>query len=173
MNGLILRCLQFAIDAGLDETLFTELDSHRKFVLNPTSHDSYDVPKFNSEIGNCLKTLKALRKINNEPFLKRGDQVEFELTNADGGDTFKFEIKLEDDFRLLKLPAGDSVLSKGMVNYWITKNGTKGELQHKQDSLKKMYDSCYANSDKSKNEDFWEEIIIGSSGRRLNTVRVI
>lgn len=174
LNGLILRCLQFAKEAGLDETLFTELDSHRKFVLNPTSHDSYDVPKFNSEIGNCLKTLKALREIKTEPFLKRGEQVEFELTTVDGKDIYKFEIKLEDDFRLLKLPNEDSVLSKGMVNYWITKNdGIKGELQHKEDSLKKIYDSCYSNSDKVKNVDFWEEIIISENKKKLKEARKI
>ena len=174
LNGLILRCLQFAKDAELDDTLFTELDSHRKFVLNPTSHDSYDVPKFNSEIGNCLKTLQALREIKNIPFLKRGAKVEFELTTADGVDSYKFEIKLEDDFRLLKLPSGDSVLSKGMINYWVTKNGgDKGELQHKQDSLKKMYDHNYSISDKVKNTDFWEEIIICENGNKLKEERKI
>src|SRR5690606_41932334 len=104
--------------------------SHRKFVLNPTSHDSYDVPKFNSEIAGCLKTLKALREIKNEPFSKRGEQVEFELTTADGANTYKCEIKLEDDCRLLKAPGKDSVISKGIVNYWITENGVKGELKH-------------------------------------------
>ena len=126
LNGLILRCLQFARDAGLDDTLFTKLDSHRKFVLNPTSHDSYGVPEFNSEIGNCLKTLKSLRTIENKPFLKTDDPVEFELTTADGNDTCKFEIKLEDDFRLLKFPGGDFVVSKGMVNYWVSENEVKG-----------------------------------------------
>ena len=110
------------------------MDSHRKFVLNPTSHDSYDVPKFNSEIGDCLNTIRALRRIKNESFLKRGEQVEFELTTTDGVDTYKFEIKLEDDFRLIKEPGKVSVLSIGMVNYWVFKNGTKttSDLQHKQ-----------------------------------------
>jgi len=175
LNGLILQSLKFAKDAGLDETLFTELDSHRKFVLNPTSHDSYDVPKYNSEIGNCLKTLKALREIKNEPFLKRGEQVEFELTSADGVDTYKFEIKLEDDFRLLKLPNSDSVISKGMVNYLVYKNGVKttGELQHKQDSIIRMYESSYADSDKTKKSDFWEEVIISSTGQSIKTKRII
>jgi hypothetical protein len=32
--------------------------------LNPTSHHSYEVPKFNSEVGHCLNTLKALRQIH-------------------------------------------------------------------------------------------------------------
>ncbi|HNQ67819.1 MAG TPA: AAA family ATPase [Bacteroidales bacterium] len=169
LNGLILQSKAFAENAGLDNVLFEALDSHRKFVLNPTSHDSYDVPKFNSEIGNCLNTLKELRKIKNEPFLKRGEQVEFQL--SDGTDTYKFDIILQDDFRLLQEPTKDSVLSKGMVNYYITKNGTKGDLQHKQDSLKKMYDGCYNSSDKTKNADFWEEVIVTKSGQKLKTER--
>ncbi len=171
LNCLIQECLRFAENAGLDKVIFEKLDSHRKFVLNPTSHDSYDVPKFNSEIDGCLKTLKVLREIKNEPFLKRGEQVEFELTTEDRADTYKFEIKLEDDFRLLKEPGKDSVISKGMVNYWVTKNGIKDKLQHKTASLKKWYDDCYCKSDKSKNIDFWEEIVITSTGHKLKTER--
>lgn len=173
LNGLIQRCLEFADNAGLDKTLFEDLDSCRKFVLNPTSHDSYDVPKFNSDISKCLKTLKELRKIKNEPFLKRGEQVEFELKTVDGNDTYKFEIKLEDDFRLLQEPGKGSVVSKGMVNYWIYQNGykTTKELQHGQEQLKKMYESNYAQSDNTKNADFWEEIIITSTGEKLKNKR--
>ena len=171
LNGLILQYLAFAESAGLDKTLFETLDSHRKFVLNPTSHDSYDVPKFNSEIGNCLNTLRELRKIKNEPFLKRGEQVEFELTTADGNDTYKFEIKLEDDFRLLQELGKGSVISKGMVNYWVTKNGIKEDLQHKKDSLQKMYGHCYYKSDYTKSADFWEEIIISATGEKLKVAR--
>lgn len=74
------------------------------------------MPKFNNEVGNCLHTLKKIREIKNEPFLKRGEQLEFELTTANGADTYKFEIILEDDFRLLQELGKDSVLSKGMVN---------------------------------------------------------
>ncbi len=171
LNGLIKQLKLFAEGAGLDRQLFEDLDSHRKFVLNPTSHDSYDVPKFNSEVGNCLKTLKALGEIKNEPFLKRGDQVEFEL--SDGTDTYKFEINLEDDFRLLKEPGKDSVISKGVVNYWVYKNGVKttASIQHKQDTLLKMYESCYNSSDKTKNADFWEEVVITSTGQLLKTER--
>lgn len=146
------------------------MDSHRKFVLNPTSHDSYDVPQFNSEVSNCLNTLKALRKIQNEPFLKRGDQVEFEL--SDGTDTYKFEIKLEDDFRLLKEPGKDSVISKGMVNYWTTKNtDAKISTQHGLENLKVFYDKNYNKSDKTKNADYWEETIITSTKQLLKTER--
>jgi recombinational DNA repair ATPase RecF len=170
LNGLIKQLTLFAEGAGLDKQLFEDLDSHRKFVLNPTSHDSYDVPKFNSEVGNCLNTLKALRQIQNEPFLKRGDQVEFEL--SDGTDTYKFEIKLEDDFRLLKEPGKDSLISKGMVNYWTTKNtDPKGSTQHGLESLKAFYDKNYNKSDKTKNADFWEEILITISGQPLKSER--
>ncbi|WP_297333678.1 hypothetical protein, partial [Flavobacterium sp.] len=172
LNGLIMQAKIFAENAGLDKALFEALDSHRKFVLNPTSHDSYDVPKFNHEVGNCLHTLIELRKIKNEPFLKRGEQVEFEL--SDGTDTYKFEIKLEDDFRLLKEPTQASVISKGMMNYWVYKNGTKTTvgIQHKQDTLQKIYDGCYNSSDKTKNADFWKEILVSDSGEKLSSHRL-
>ena len=170
LNGLINQLIRFAEGAGLDKQLFENLDSHRKFVLNPTSHDSYDVPKFNSEVGNCLITLKALREIQNEPFLKRGEQVEFEL--SDGIDTYKFEIKLEDDFRLLKEPGKDSLISKGMVNYWITKNtDSKGPTQHGIETIKAFYDKNYNKSDMTKDADFWEEILITATGQKLRTER--
>lgn len=171
LNGLIVQCLTFAEGAGLDKALFEALDSHRKFVLNPTSHDSYDVPKFYSEIGNCLHTLKELRKIRNEPFLKRGELLEFELITADGVDICKFEIRLEDDFRLLQIIGKPSVISKGMVNYWTTKNDVKSVLKHDVISLKSFYDKNYAKSDTTKNADFWEEVIIVKNRLPIKSVR--
>lgn len=173
LDGLITQCKTYAESAGLDKSLFEALDSHRKFVLNPTSHDSYDVPKFNNEVGNCLHTLKKLREIKTEPFLKRGEQVEFELTTVNGADTYKFEITLEDDFRLLQELGKGSVLSKGMVNYWIYRNGvkTKNEIQHGNESLKKMYDDNFAQSDKTKSADFWEEVILSGTGEKLQNHR--
>ncbi len=172
LNGLISQLSKFADGSGLELGLFDDLDSYRKFVLNPTSHDSYDVPKFNSEIDGCLNTLKSLREIKNENFLKRGEQIEFELTTADGIDTYKFEIRLEDDFRLLQEPTKDSVLSKGMINYWITKNGVRGDLKHGVENLKSFYDKNYEKSNKAKNADFWEEIVIQSTGEKLSSLRV-
>ena len=173
LDGLITQCKTYAESAGLDKTLFEALDSHRKFVLNPTSHDSYDVPKFNNEVGNCLHTLKKLREIKNEPFLKRGEQVEFELTALNGADSYKFEIILEDDFRLLQELGKGSVLSKGIVIYWIYRNGvkTKNEIQHGNESLKKMYDDNFAQSDKTKSADFWEEVILSGTGEKLQNHR--
>lgn len=169
LGGLILQCKAFAESADLDNTLFVALDNHRKFVLNPTSHDSYDVPKFNSDIGNCLNTLKKLRRIKNEPFLRRSEQVEFELTCKNGTDIYKFDLFLEDDFRLLQEPGKDSVISQGMVNYRVYKNGdnTKKEIQHRQENLKTFYDANFDKSDKTKNVNFWEEVIVSSSGKKL------
>lgn len=171
LNGLIGQCKEFAKQNNLQTKLFEELDSHRKFVLNSTSHDSYDVPKFNSEIKKCLNTLNKLREIKFQSILKKGEILEFELTTATGADVFKFEIIIQDDFRLIKEPRKDSLLIAGMVNFYIFKNGVKGELKHEKESLKKMYDKCYANSDKTKNANFWEEIIIKSSGEKLKSLR--
>jgi hypothetical protein len=57
-----------------------------------------------------------------------------------------------------------------MVNFFISKNGVKGELKHNKESLKKMYEKCYAKSDKAKSADFWEEIILPTS-EKLATKR--
>ena len=167
---MLSEAIRYSKQNNLNTKLFEDLNGHTKFLLNYSSHDSFDVPLFRAEIDNCLKTLKKLREIKNEQFLKKGEQVEFEL--SDGADTYKFEIILEDDFRLLQEPGKDSVISKGMVNYWVTKNtDPKGELQHKQELLKKMYEHCYASSDKTKNADFWEEIILSETGEQLKNHR--
>ena len=70
LNGLILQCEKYAEESGLDSALFLQLNAYRKFVLNPTSHDSYDVPKYKQEIEDCLEVLNKLREIKIQPFLK-------------------------------------------------------------------------------------------------------
>ena len=181
LNGLITECINFTKNSALDDILFQQLDRHRKFVLNSTSHDSYDVPKFKSEIKDCLNTLKELRKIKNEPFLKKGDILEFELICNENGDIYKFEIKLEDDFRILKIDGNDNVISKGMINYWVQKNDTylikgqsvsskKDAIQNDYTTLKKFYNYNYEKSDKSKSPNFCEEIIIQKTGEKINDI---
>jgi len=178
LNGLIIESISFAKNAGLDDTLFKELDSHRKFVLNPTSHDNYDVPIYKSEIERALNTLKELRKIRNEPFLEKGAIVEFELVTPieKGADTYKFEIKLEDDFRLLTIDSQETVISKGKIIYWVMKNGvyTKGTKDESEaydtTTLKKFYDYNYNQSDNVKSSNFWNEIIIQDTGEKLITL---
>lgn len=162
----------FSNQSGINPQLFKDLNTHTKFLLNHSSHNSFDVPLFKSEITNCISTLHKIHKIKNESFLERGEQLEFDLTTADGNDVYKFEIVLEDDFRLLKEPENDSVISKGNINYWVTTNGTKGDLQHSKESLDQFYSKNYDKSDKTKDSNFWESIIISSSGRKLSSVRV-
>jgi len=172
LNRLILNSKKYAEDAGLNSTLFLDLDTYRKFVLNATSHDNHNVPKYRQEIKDCLETLKELRKIKIQQFLKRGDVLEYELVTSDGEDTYKFEIILEDDFRVLQIEGNSAVVSKGMVNYSISKNGTKtdDELQNDNTTLKKFYDKCYDRSDKTKNANFWKEILIQSTGDKIENV---
>jgi len=174
LNGLILQCIQYAKENGLDENLFAELDSHRKFVLNPTSHHSYSVPKYRNEIEKCIYTLKKLRQIKFQSILKKGDKLEFELTSADNKDTYRFEIFIQDDLRLIKEPDKESILPKEMINYYVYKNGRKttDELQHGFESLKSMYEKCYEKSDKSKSSDFWDGLIIHRTGKKLSSLRV-
>jgi len=171
LDGKIQKCIWYAQKSGLDVTLFKNLDSHRKFIFNPLSHSSYDVPKFNSEIASCIKTLGALRQIKFKTVLKHGDKLEFELTAANGSDRYKFEIIFYDEFKLIKLPDSQSVLGAGMINYYVYKNGDKGCLQNSYESLQKMYSSCYERSDKSKSADYWEEIIIQETGEKLSSIR--
>lgn len=174
LDGLINQSLQYAIENGLITTLFTDLHSHRKFVLNSTSHDSYDVPKFNSEISRCIETLEDLRKINYKIVLKKGDKLDFELVTADGVDTYKFEIIFQEEVKLIKQGTSDSILPKAMINYMIYKNTVKmhAETQHGINSIKKMYDDNYVSSDKNKSSDFWEEVVVSETGQKLKEIRV-
>ncbi|MBN2091450.1 hypothetical protein JW964_17690 [candidate division KSB1 bacterium] len=171
LDGLINQCICYARESGLDLTLFQNLVSHRKFVFNPLSHDSYDVPRFNSEVSSCIDTLKELRKIQFKTILRVNDKLEFELTAENGTDVYKFEITIQDEFKLIQLPGAESILGVGMINYFLYKNGDKSPLQHKKQSLKKMYDSCYNKSDQTKSNDFWEEIIVKNTGNKLNSLR--
>lgn len=168
--------INYAKKVGIDTLLIEALDSYRKFLLNDASHDSFDVPKFKSEIENCILVLKELEKLKSMTVLKRGDELEFELqtaagTPADKAGTYKFQLIIEDDFRLIKEEGKASVLSHGMINYYVTYNGNKGALQHSNTSLKSFYDSNYMHSDHSKNADFWEEISIVNDGRKLKEIR--
>ncbi|MEM5558834.1 ATP-binding protein [Aliarcobacter cryaerophilus] len=165
LNGLIIECINFAKNSDFESDLFEKLDKHRKFVLNPNSHDSYNVMKFRTEIKNCLDTFKELKKLKNQPFLNKGELLEFELTCIKG-DLYKFEITLEDDFRLLQKD-GNKVISKGLINYRVKKNGTyTEESKHDNCTLEKFYSKNYDKSDKSKNSDFLEEVII--TNKRIN-----
>jgi hypothetical protein len=168
---LINECISFAKNSDFESDFFEQLDKHRKFVLNPNSHDSYNVMKFKVEIKTCLDTFKELKKIKNQSFLDKGEILEFELT-CTTGDLYNFEITLEDDFRLLQKDGNNKVISKGLINYRVQKNGTytKSESEHDNCTLKKFYSKNYDKSDKSKNSDFLEEIEIKGKGIKLKDI---
>ena len=66
---MLNEAITFAKQCQLDIKLFEDLSGHTKFLLNHSSHDSYDVPLFRSEIENCLQTLRELNKIKNEWYI--------------------------------------------------------------------------------------------------------
>jgi len=178
LGQLITESISFVNTSGGDDTLFQKLDHHRRFVLNPRSHDNYAIPTYKSEIESAVKTLRDLRKIKIKPFLEKGKVVEFELST--GTDTYKFEIELNDDFRILNIDGNDSVITKGKITYWVSQNGKynkdaqvvpKEEVeQYDTTTLKKFYDYNYKKSDKTKNSDFWETILIKDSGEAINVI---
>lgn len=125
LNGLIMNCKDYAAESGvIDISILNELDEHRKFILNPSSHDSYDVAKYGHEVKRCLQTLRKLREIIIKPFLKFGSQVEFTLKTPEPRiSEYKFILTLCDDFRIIIMPGESPVISKGMINYQVYEDG--------------------------------------------------
>lgn len=179
LNGLITNSIVFATSNIIDTKLFNELDSYRKFVLNPTSHDSYDVPKYKSEIENCISTLKFLNEIKIEPIFSRGECITFSLKTP-AGDDYKFDVFIEDDLKQIRERGKDIFISKGNINYHIYKNGvlqedekTKTKLRHSNENLKSFYEKNYEKSDKTQSPDFWKGIMVVSNGLKLESLKTI
>jgi hypothetical protein len=184
LNGLLNQCVSFAESAGLDAHLFRELDTFRKHVLNPSSHDSYDVPKFESEVQACLNTLEKLKLIKSEPILFKGDKIEFELQSGSSCQVekqglYRFEIVVQEELRLIKEENKNSCISKGMLNFKIYHNHqllpakkSSDEYNHETVLLKNFYDNLYGKSDKSKSGCFWDEIKISDNGNNLRSLKV-
>ena len=173
LNGLIMNCKDYAAESGvIDISIFNELDEHRKFILNPSSHDSYDVAKYGHEVKRCLQTLRKLREIIIRPFLKFGSQVEFTLKTPEPRiSEYKFILTLCDDFRIIIMPGESPVISKGMINYqvFIDGNNTKG-VQSDNTTIKHFFEYNYANSDKSKDADYLNNVVEVKSGNAICTL---
>ena len=161
LNGMIVNSKDFAIASGMTNIqLFEELDEHRKFILNPSSHDSYDVEKYLYELKRCLNTLKKLDKINIHHFMKKGTKLEFTLkTPAPQTDEYKFEIVLCDDFKVVEQSGEVPVITKGMINYKVFKNGIAGKIQSDNTTLKRFYEVNYDKSDKTIDGNFLNSIV--------------
>ena len=153
LNGLIMNCKDYAAESGvIDISIFNELDEHRKFILNPSSHDSYDVAKYGHEVKRCLQTLRKLREIIIKPFLKFGSQVEFTLKTPEPRiSEYKFILTLCDDFRIIIMPGESPVISKGMINYQVYEDGNnKKGVQSDNTTIKHFFEYDYEKSDKTK-----------------------
>ena len=175
LNGLIMNCKDYAAESGvIDISVFNELDEHRKFILNPSSHDSYDVAKYGHEVKRCLQTLRKLREIIIKPFLKFGGQVEFTLKTPEPRiSEYKFRLTLCDDFRIIIMPGESPVISKGMINYQVFKDGNNEKgVQSDNTTIKHFFEYNYANSDKTKDANYLNSVIDVKSGNPISSILV-
>lgn len=171
LNGLIMNCKDYAAESGIiDISIFNELDEHRKFILNPSSHDSYDVAKYGHEVKRCLQTLKKLREIIIKPFLKFGGQVEFTLKTPEPRiSEYKFILTLCDDFRIIIMPGESPVISKGMINYQVYEDGNnKKGVQSDNTTIKHFFEYNYEKSDKTKDASYLNSVIEYESGNPIS-----
>lgn len=172
LNGLIISCKDYAAESGvIDISIFNELDEHRKFILNPSSHDSYDVAKYGHEVKRCLQTLRKLREIIIKPFLKFGSQVEFTLKTPEPRiSEYKFILTLCDDFRIIIMPGEVPVISKGMINYQVYEDGNnKKGVQSDNTTIKHFFEYNYEKSDKTKDANYLISVIEIESGNPIAT----
>lgn len=169
LNGLIQNCRRFASVSGIvDLSVFDKLDGYRKFILNPSSHDNYDVVKYRYEVENCLQTLHSFDAIEIKPFMKYGAKVYFELKEpAPSINVYKFEISLCDDFKVIKQNGQEPIISKGMINYRVIKNGVVVNTNTDNTTLKHFYDVNYNKSDKSGKANFLEGIFDTKSNKSI------
>lgn len=172
LNGLIQNSIRYATESEIaDISLFERLDDYRKFVLNPSSHDSYEVVKFREDVEKCLVTLIELNKINNRPIFTKGQRLKFTLKEAIAPhDIYEFEIKIVGDFRLFSQNGHDAVITKGDVHYTVSKNGAKGKEQFTCTTLKKFYENNYNKSDRTAPANYLDAIIDVATG---NPIRML
>ena len=171
LNGLIMNCKDYAAESGvIDISIFNELDEHRKFILNPSSHDSYDVAKYGHEVKRCLQTLRKLREVIIRPFLKFGSQVEFTLKTPEPRiSEYKFILTLCDDFRIIIMPGEVPVISKGMINYQVYEDGNnKKGVQSDNTTIKHFFEYNYEKSDKTKDASYLNSVIESESGNPIS-----
>lgn len=168
LNGLINNSKKFAEESGIsDTTLFDELDNHRKFILNPASHDSYDIGKYEYEIKQCYNTLLSLSQISIRRLLSKGQKVKIELSTVEPI-TYKFNITLCEDVYLIQIEGKTPYVSKGMINFTVDKNGkSSSEIKTDNTTLKKFYEKNYEKSDKTKDKDFLVSIVRLDDGKAI------
>lgn len=179
LGNLLSESEIFAESNNLNKGLFEKLNSHREFILNSASHDSYDIPKYYSELLSCIETLKELRKIEVHPnILAKGIDLEFTIVCKNEGASWRYEIKLGDNIHFIKESATEGILTKSNINFRIYKdgieqlprNGQTGEWRDDFTSLKKLFDNCFEKSDETGDNNYLNSIIFTEDGKKLNTI---
>lgn len=171
LNGMIEYCLNFAIMNNLQYIYFSKLDKFRKFLLNVGSHDVYDIPMFKSEVSDCLKIFDLyFNKIKLKHVLPEGTVLTFEMTDGKSPDIYKFDITLRESLRIFKEPTKDVSLLKVKISYELYRNGTHLTIQNDFISLQKFYNKPYSTSNKAKDANYLNSIIIKDSGLPLATI---
>jgi energy-coupling factor transporter ATP-binding protein EcfA2 len=179
LSGLLQGAITFAESEGLDKTFFEELDSYREFILNAASHDSYDVPKFKSEIDKCIETLEQLNKIDiKTDILKKNEELQIVMNSTDGSNWIFNIVLHDDDFRLIQEPGKDLLLSRGHINFKMFRDNVEqppkgkniGDWHYERASLKHKFDIWFDKSDKTGPNEFWDGITFVDDGRLLRTV---
>lgn len=179
LGSLLSEAIIFAEGNNINQNLFEKLNSHREFILNATSHDSYDVPKYYSDIFRCIETLTELRKIEiQQNILKKGNELEFTIVCKKEGASWRYEIKLRDNIHFIKEPATNGVLTQSNINFKIYKDGVEyppkdgqiGDWRHDFTSLEKLFNYCYGKSDEAEDSNYLNSITFIEDGRKLNTI---
>lgn len=171
LNGLIISCKDYANQCGLSEAPFKALDQHRKFIFNILSHDAYDVPRFRKELENAFNTFKELDKLQFQEILPSEQVLVFEMN--DENHLWRIEITIYEPLILIKEGSKSSVLGKVFTNYQIHKDGQKFKgLCHEYLNIADLYKKWWENSNKAKNQDFWEEITNLRGTKKLKELRL-
>lgn len=170
LNGLIIACIEYANQNKLAIEPFQALDQYREFIFNVLSHDSYDVPRFRTELKKAFQTFEQLDKLKVRTILETENNLNFEM--HDGENLWKAVITIYEPLVLIEEEGKEGILGKVFTNYQFFKNGQKyKDVCHEYISIKEFYEKWWNKSDKKSNADFWEGVTIGTTQRKLKELK--
>lgn len=173
LNGMIIKCKNVVISNEIPEGPFEELDKHRKFILNSSSHDDIDTARFKSEIEDCLLLFRNyFDKLKIRNVLNVGTKIHFVMKDAKTPKIYRFDFVINENTKLYKEDGSDSILLRSKITYIMSEGVTVKEPVSKHLSLKTFYENIFSTSDKSSSPDFWEGIILTDSGEKLSSKRI-
>jgi len=173
LNGLILKSKNFAIINEIPDAPFEELDKHRKFILNSSSHDDIDTARFRSEIENCLYLFENyFEKLKIRNVLKEGTKIYFEMKDSKTPKLYRFDFVINENTKLYKEDGSNSILLRSKTTYTMSDGASVKQPISKHLSLKTFYENIFSTSDKSSNPDFWAGIKFTDTGLPLSSIRL-